>query len=137
LHVDLYVVAEHAMQLGLMDIKEAMKDPGEREILRQHLHDEHTMKHLVESVSKYDTEAAEYIRDGQVRWYHKEQAVRDLVELWAKHGLDPRILKEIILNELQKITAFWRTRTAQNNSAARNTSSGLNHPDTADGMQKG
>ena len=27
LHVDLYVLAEHAMQLGLMDIAAAAKDP--------------------------------------------------------------------------------------------------------------
>ena len=121
LHVDLYVIAEHAFQLGLTDIAHAMKDPEETELLREHLNEEHVIKHLVESISKYDVEAAGYIRDGQARRYHKEQAVRDLVELWARYGLDPRLMKEIILRELERITDIRRSRAAQNDHSARNT----------------
>jgi len=137
LHVDLYVMAEHAFQLGLMDIVAAMQDPGETEMLREHLNEEHAINHLVESVSKYDMEAAEYIRDGQARRYHKEQAVRDLVELWARYGLDPRLMKEIILHELERISAIRRSRAAQNHYSARNTGSRQNPPGTADGTNKG
>jgi hypothetical protein len=120
LHVDLYVIAEHAFQLGLIDIASALKEPEETELLREHLNEEHAIKHLVESVSKYDAEAAGYVRDGQVRRYHKEQAVRDLVELWTKYGLDPRLMKEIILHELQRRTQIMQSRFAQNEHSTRN-----------------
>jgi len=136
LHVDLCVIAEHSIQLGLMDIAAAMQDPEELEMLREHLNEEHVINHLVESVSRYDVESAEYIREGQARRYHKEQAVRDLVELWARYGLDPRLMKEIILRELERISAIRRSRAAQNYSA-RNTGSRQNPPDTADGTNKG
>jgi hypothetical protein len=137
LHQDLRVVAEHSIQLGLMDVAAAMQDPEELEMLREHLNKEHVINHLVESVSRYDVEAAEYIRDGQARQYHKELAVRDLVELWARYGLDPRLMKEIILRELERISAIRRSRAAQNDYSARNTGSRQNPPDTADGTNKG
>jgi hypothetical protein len=113
LYVDLGVVAEHAMQLGLMDIAAAMKDPQEMEMLRKHLHEEHTIKSLVESLSQYDAEAAGYLREGQARQHHKEQAIRDLVDMWCRCGLDPRLIKEIVLQELQKRTEIMRMRAAQ------------------------
>ena len=87
-HEDMYIVAEHAMQLGLMDIAAAAKDPEELGILRAHLHQEHAMDHLVESVSAYDAEAAAYIREGQSLLYQREQVVRDLVEFCIRHKLD-------------------------------------------------
>lgn len=121
LHVDLYIVAEHALQLGLIDIASVMKDPEETELLREHLNEEHVITHLVESVSKYDAEAGGYIRDGQARKYHKEKAVRDLIELWARYGLDPRLMKEIILHELERIKDIRRSRTAQNDHSTKNT----------------
>lgn len=102
LHTELYIVAEHAMQLGLMDIAEAMKDPEELEILRAHLHTEHVIDHLVESVSQYDAEAAQYIREGQSLIHQKERAVRDLVDLSVRYRLDPRLLRDIILQELRR-----------------------------------
>jgi hypothetical protein len=114
-----------------------MHDPGETELLRDHLNEEHAINHLVESVSRYDAEAAQYIREGQVRRYHKELAVRDLVEIWARYGLDPRLMKEIILRELQGVSATRRSRAVQNDYSARNTGSRQNPPDTADGTNKG
>jgi hypothetical protein len=72
------------------------------------------MEHLVESVSKYDAEAAQYIQDGQVRRYHREQAIRDLVELWARAGLDPRLIREIVLQELRRRTKIMRGRVVKN-----------------------
>ena len=103
MNVDLYVVAEHAIQLGLINISAAIKDPAERETLRVHLHNEHAMKHLIESVSVYDNEAAEYIRAIEIRRHHREQAIRELVELWSRYNLDPRLLKEMVLRELKKM----------------------------------
>ncbi len=137
LHVDLCIIAEHALQLGLMDVATAMKDPEELEMLREHLNKEHVINHLVESVSKYDAEAARYIRDGQARRYHKELAVRALVELWARYGLDPRLMEEIILRELQGITAARRSRSGENDHSARNMGSRQNPPDTQDGTNRG
>jgi soluble lytic murein transglycosylase-like protein len=113
LHVDLYVVAEHAMQLGLMDISAAAKDPEELEMLRVHLNREHVIEHLVESVSVYDAEAAEYIREGQSLLHQKERALRDLVELWTRYNLDPKLIREIILQELQRRTAEMRSKLAR------------------------
>jgi len=112
LHVDLLVVAEHAMQLGLMDIAAAAKDPGELEMLRVHLTKEHVIEHLVESVSAYDAEAARYIREGQSLLHQKERALRDLVELWTRYKLDPGLIREIILQELQRRTAVMRSQVA-------------------------
>ncbi|MCJ7635065.1 hypothetical protein MUP77_22080 [Candidatus Bathyarchaeota archaeon] len=137
LHVDLYELAEHSIQLGLMDVAAVMKDPKETEMLREHLNEEHVINHLVESVSRYDAEAARYIREGQARRYHKELAVRALVELWARYGLDPRLMEEIILGELQRITAARRSRARQNDYSAGNTGSRQNPPDTADGTNEG
>ena len=110
LHFDLYVIAEHAMQLGLMDVAAAAKDPEKLETLRAHLNKEHVVEHLVESVSEYDGEAAEYIREGQFLLHQKERAVRDLVEMWTRYKLDPRLMREIILQELQRRTASMRGR---------------------------
>jgi hypothetical protein len=110
LNVELYVVGEHAMQLGLIEIAASMKDPEEREILLKHLHEEHTIKRLVESISAHDAEAADYIRAGQARRHHMEQAIRDLVELWCGYRLDPRLMREIILRELQRIAELRRNR---------------------------
>jgi len=113
LNVDLYVVAEHAIQLGLMDITTAAKDPGELEMLRVHLNKEHVIEHLVESVSAYDAKAAEYIRNGQSLLHQKEQVVRDLVELCIGYKLDPRWLREIVLHALKRRAAFMHSRAAQ------------------------
>jgi hypothetical protein len=120
-----------------MDTAAAMKDPEELEMLREHLNKEHVINHLVESVSKYDAEAARYIREGQARRYHKELAVRDLVELWARYGLDPRLMKEIILGELERTSATRRSRARQNDYPARDTGSSQNPPGTAEGTNKG
>jgi hypothetical protein len=114
LHMDLCVISEHAIQLGLMDIAAAAKDPEEREILRVHLNKDHVLEHLVESVSAYDAEAAGYLRDGQSLLHQKERAVRDLVELWTRSNLDPRLLREIVLQELQRRTAIMRSQVAKN-----------------------
>jgi len=113
LHMDLCVVAEHAMQLGLMDIAAAAKDPGELEMLRAHLNKEHVIEHLVESVSAYDAEAAEYLRNGQSLLHQKERAVQDLVELWTRSNLDPRLIREIVLQELQRRTAIMREMSSK------------------------
>jgi hypothetical protein len=110
LHMDLYIVAEHAMQLGLVDIAAAAKDPEELEMLRAHLNKEHVLEHLVESVSAYDAEAAEYIRDGQSLLHQKERGLRDLVELWTRYRLDPTLMREIVLQELQRRNAVMLRR---------------------------
>jgi len=110
LHMDLYVIAEHAMQLGLMDIAAAAKDSEELEMLRVHLNKEHVIEHLVESVSAYDAEAAEYIREGQSLLHQKERGLRDLVELWTRYNLDPKLIREIVLQELQRRTADMRSK---------------------------
>jgi hypothetical protein len=113
LNVDTCVLAEHAIQLGLNDIEEAMKDPEETENLRKHLIEYHAINHLAESVANYDNESAEYIREGQIRKFHKEKAIRDLVELWTRYNYDPLLMKEIIIQELQRRAAFMRQRAAQ------------------------
>jgi hypothetical protein len=113
LNVDLYVVCEHAMQLGLIEIAASMKDSEEREMLLKHLSEEHTIKWLIESVSTYDAQAAVYIRAGQARRHHMDQAIRDLVELWCRYNLDPRLMREIILGELQRMTELMRNRQRQ------------------------
>jgi hypothetical protein len=121
LHFDLYVIAEHAIQLGLMDIAAAMKDPEELEMLREHLNEEHVIEHLVESVSKYDEEAAVYIREGQARKHHREKAVRDLVELCDRYGLDPRLMRAIILRELERSIAMRWNRVVNQQETSRIT----------------
>jgi hypothetical protein len=113
LNVDICILAEHGLQLGLNDIEDAMKDPEEMENLRKHLIEYHAINHLAESVANYDKESAEYIREGQIRKFHKEKAIRDLVELWTRYNYDPLLMKEIIIQELQRRAAFIRRRAAQ------------------------
>jgi hypothetical protein len=113
LNVDLGILAEHCLHLGLMDTAAASEDPDEVELLREHLQGEHAIQHLAESVGKYDADAAGYIREGQIRRYRKEKALRDLVELSARYNLDPRLIKEIVLSELRRQAAFAHPRTAQ------------------------
>lgn len=68
---------------------------------------------MVESLSQYDEEAAGYIREGQIRQHHKEKALHDLVELCDKSRLDPRLIIEIVLQELKRRTEIMRRHLAK------------------------
>jgi hypothetical protein len=85
------------------------------------LNEEHVIEHLVESVSKYDEEAAVYIREGQARKHHREKAVRDLVELCDRYGLDPRLMRAIILRELERSIAMRWNRVVNQQETSRIT----------------
>ena len=137
LHVDLEVLVEHCVQLGLIEVNAARRDPQDTELLRNHLNEEHKINHLVESVSGYDEEAARYIREGQSRRYYVERICRDLVFLCEKYRIDPRWMRAQVIYEIRRIVAFRRSRAGGSDNSARTSDPWQNFRDVEDKTTKG
>jgi hypothetical protein len=94
LHVPLFALAEHCLQLGAIQLQQALKDPEEREELRQHLVEDHVQKRTIEKISRYDQGAADWLADERRRRFGLDSSVRVIV---ARFGLrDPHHVAEII-----------------------------------------
>lgn len=79
LNVPLYALSEHALELGLIQIKEAVNDAKEREELIAHLSDVHIADRTEEKVAQYDKDAAEDLSIERLRRFEREAAVRKIV----------------------------------------------------------
>jgi len=95
LHVNLFALSEHCLQLGAIQLEEACRDPEEREELRQHLIEDHTERRTIEKVSAYDQEAGEMLARERRRRFEIDRAARILVAQFASR-FDLRKIEEII-----------------------------------------
>lgn len=97
IHVPLFALAEHALQLGAMQLADANNNPEEREILRRHLTEVHVEMRTIEKVARYDAEAADVLKLERIRRLDIDKATRQLVEKFARWGHKPEELEELIL----------------------------------------
>ncbi len=95
LHVNMYALSEHCLQLGAIQLQEAWRDPHEREELRQHLIDDHIGRRTIEKISAYDEEAGEILARQRRRRFEIDRAARFLVAKSARSFGSDRI-EEII-----------------------------------------
>ena len=107
-HVPLFSLAEHALQLGAIQIAEANKDPEERENLRRHLTETHVGMRTIEKVARYDEEAAETLRAQRIRCFDIDRAARQLVVKFARFR--PEDLEKLVVFGYQcrlAVAAGW------------------------------
>lgn len=97
LNVPEFALAEHALELGLRQIKEAASDPEESEELRLHLVEVHVAKRTGEKLARYDEEAADALRRDMMRRLNIDRTVRQVVEGFVKEGMAPRDIRGYIL----------------------------------------
>ena len=108
-HVTMASLAEHALELGMIQIKEAVKDPEEREELRSHLAEDHIGERTVEKVARYDKEASEDLRIERLRRFEIDKNVRRLVVKYGRWFKPDQLEEFIDLGNLTKvaIAAGW------------------------------
>jgi len=97
IHVPLFALVEHALQLGTMQLEEINDKPEEREELRHHLTEVHVDMRTIEKVARYDAEAAEVLKLERIRRFDIDRATRQLVVKFARWGHKPEELEELIL----------------------------------------
>ncbi len=90
IHVQLFALAEHALQLGTMQIEASMDNPEELELLRRHLVETHVELRTIEKVVRYDKETAEDMKMARIRRFEEERVVRQLVADFIKKGMKPK-----------------------------------------------
>lgn len=92
LHVPMFALAEHALQLGAQQIQAAVMNPDERELLYAHLTEVHVGMRTIEKVDKYDREQGDVLMDARNRRFAVEKATRQLVLELMASGLRPEDL---------------------------------------------
>ncbi|MGD0795713.1 MAG: hypothetical protein ABR958_09075 [Dehalococcoidales bacterium] len=97
IHVPLFALAEHALQLGAMQLEEVNNNPEEREELRRHICEVHIEMRVIEKVARYDAEAADVLKMERIRRFSIDKATRQLVVKYMRLGLKPEELEEMIL----------------------------------------
>jgi hypothetical protein len=97
IHVPLFALAEHALQLGTIQLVDADKNPEEREELRRHLTENHVEMNTIEKITRYDSEAADVMKTERIRRFSIDKATRQLVLKYMRLGLKPDELDEMIL----------------------------------------
>ena len=97
IHVPLFALIEHAIELGEIQIVDAMKDPEECELLRRHLVDFHIAPRTSEKIARYDEEVANDLRMERIRRFGIEKATRQLVMKFVSWGHKPEELEQLIL----------------------------------------
>ena len=97
MHVPLFALCEHAIELGEMQIEDAIKDPEERELLRSHLVDFHVAPRTIEKIAVYDEQAASNLKIERIRRLNIEKATRRLVTKFVSSGFKPEDLEGLIV----------------------------------------
>lgn len=108
IHVPLFALAEHALQLGAMQLVEAYNNPEERDELRRHLTENHVEMNTIEKVARYDAEAAATMKTVRIRRFSIDKATRQLVTKYMRWGLEPEELGDIIMFGYRCILAIKR-----------------------------
>ena len=95
LHVDIYALSEHCLQLGALQLQQARRDPEEEEELRRHLIEDHIERRTIEKVSRYDEDAGETLARERRRRFEIDKAAHVLVVQFARR-FDPDRIEEIL-----------------------------------------
>jgi hypothetical protein len=90
LHVPLYALTEHAVQLSAGLIATIAEHPEECELLRQHILDDHVGRRMIEKISRYDQDMADILDEERHRRFQIDNAVRRIVLKFGRAGLTPR-----------------------------------------------
>jgi hypothetical protein len=96
LHVPLFSLAEHALQLGAIQIAKANKSPEEREELRSHLTEVHVGMRTIEKISRYDEEASEILNIERERRFAIDNVARRIAWKYLSYGRKPELIEELI-----------------------------------------
>ncbi len=96
LHVPLFSLAEHALQLGAIQIPKANKNPEEREELRKHLTDVHVGMRTIEKISRYDEEASEILSAERERRNAIDIVARRIAVKYLSYGRKAELVEELI-----------------------------------------
>jgi hypothetical protein len=97
LHVPEFAIAEHALQLGMLQIVAANNDPAERELLRLHLTEVHVGTRTIEKVDRYDKTAGDWLEAERMRRFSVDKAARQLVIKFMAFGHKADELEELIM----------------------------------------
>jgi len=90
LQVPIYALGEETMQLSAGLIATIAERPEERELLRQHILDDHVGRRTIEKISQYDQDMADILDQERHRRFQIDNAVRRIVLHFARAGLKPR-----------------------------------------------
>ena len=96
LHVPIYALGEHALQLSAELIAKISEAPKECELLRQHIIDVHVGRRTIEKISRYDEETADLLDEERHRRFQIEKAVRQIVVGFVRSGLKPQEIRWLI-----------------------------------------
>jgi len=89
LHVPLYALTEHALQLSAGLIAKMAEEAEEREQLREHILEYHVGKRMIEKISRLDEEMADILDKERHHRSQMEASVRQIMVRYIKTGLSP------------------------------------------------
>ncbi len=96
IHVPLFALTEHALQLAAMQLEEVNNNPEEREKLRRHITENHVEMNTIEKVARYDADAAEVLKLERIRRFKIDKAVRKIVVNFIGRGIDVKDIPWLI-----------------------------------------
>jgi hypothetical protein len=107
IYVPLFALAEHALQLGAMQLEEVNNNPEEREELRRHLTEVHVEMRTIEKIARYDAEAADDLKMERIRRFSIDNATRQLVVKYMRLGKQILIVRGLLCNNLLFVTRLF------------------------------
>jgi hypothetical protein len=96
LHVPFSGLIEHALQLGAEQIADALKDPVERELLRDHIIEMHRSQRPSGDPNRYDEDVTTWLDEKRARHFELELLIRNLQGKYASHGVHHEDLDGLI-----------------------------------------
>jgi hypothetical protein len=90
LHVPLYALTEHALQLSAGLIAKMAEETEGSEQLRQHIQEYHVGRRTIEKIGRLDEEMADVLDHEIRRWLQVETSVRHIILKYIRRGLSPR-----------------------------------------------
>jgi hypothetical protein len=87
LHVPLYALSEHCLQLGASQLAKTAENTEEAEFLRQHISDIHVGRRTIEKISRYDEEMANVLDLERQQRFQFEKAVGQIVIKYYRAGI--------------------------------------------------
>lgn len=92
LHVPLYALTEHALQLSAGPIAKMTEETEGSEQLRQHIQQYHVGRRTIEKIDRLDEEMADILDQERRRWLQVEASVRHIMLKYIRRGLSPRVI---------------------------------------------
>ena len=89
LGVPLYALSEHAFQLSAGQIAQMAENDQERELLKEHIADDHVGRRSIEKISRFDQDMGDILDKERRERLQFERAVRKIVQMYSRSGLTP------------------------------------------------